>query len=90
MPVTEYVKIVMRLLLQIFTIREQKLIFLSGKFFFTLNVADAASARPEMCNAHAYVGVNPTEKPLTKFTIKKPFQNFIIRIAWPKPIAMAD
>ena len=59
MTVTENIEIMMRFFLQFFTIGEQELVLFTFKFFFPLDVADPAPARPELCNAHATVRMNP-------------------------------
>ena len=86
MTVTENIEIVMRCLFQVFAMRKQKLVLFAFEFLFFPDVADTAFARPEMCNAHANVRIDPTEQPLAKFTVKEPFQDFVGRIAWPQTI----
>lgn len=90
MPVTKNIEVVMLLLFQIFAIGQQKLMLFALKFLFAFHVADAAFARPEVCNAHANVRVNPSKQPLAKPAVEEPLENFIGRVTGAETIAMTD
>lgn len=60
------------------------------EFFFPHLVVDAALSRPEMCNAHAKVGVYACKNPLCHGACKYALQDFIAQVAGSEAIAMAD